>query len=202
MDAKDIEIAKKKQFIIKEIRRTAEKNGGVPLGMARFYQATGIKVAAWRGKLWLRWSDAVTEAGLPPNNMAGPYGEELLVGKFIGLMRELGHFPLSTELEMKGYHNRTFPSHMTFRVRWGSRIQQAERISLYCQSHKGYGDILAMCEPLLKSQSFPVHGTVQALGVNGYVCLVKARRKWGTYDKLYRSINRKYVNRYIGSQMA
>ena len=200
MKTEDIAGENKKRFIINEIRRTAKQNGGVPLGMIRFYKATGIKVAAWRGKLWLRWSDAVQEAGLPPNTMADPYEEELLVDKFIGLMRELGHFPLSTELEMKGYHNRTFPSHMAFRARWGSRIQQAARITQYCQNHKGYDDILAMCEPLLKSQSLPARDTVQAQGANGYVCLVKARRKWGTYYKLYRSINRKYVNRYIGSQ--
>jgi hypothetical protein len=200
MDVKDVDVENSKRFIIKEIKRTAEKNGGEALGMIRFYKATGIKIADWRGKLWLRWNDALKEAGYPPNKKSGPYDEEFLIEKFLGLMRELGHFPLSTELEKKGYHNRTFPSHMAFRSRWGSRVQQAARITLYCQHHKGLADILAMCEPVLKSQDFPEHGPVQAKGRDGYVCLVKARRKWGTYYKLYRSINRKYVNRYIGSQ--
>jgi hypothetical protein len=200
MDRRDIEVENNKHFIINEIRRTAEKNGGQPLGMIGFYNATGIKIADWRGKLWLRWNDALREAGLPPNKKAGPYDEQLLIDKFIGLMRELGHFPLSTELEKKGYHNRTFPSHMAFRAHWGSRIQQSARITLYCQHHKGLDDILAMCEPVLKSQDLPAHGPVQTKGVDGYVCLVKARRKWGTYYKLYRSINRKYVNRFIGLQ--
>ena len=200
MDGKDVDVEKRKRFIIKEIKRTAEKNGGEALGMIRFYKATGIKIADWRGKIWLRWSDAVKEAGLPPNKKSGPYDEQFLINKFIGLMRELGHFPLSTELEKKGYHNRTFPSHMAFRARWGSRVQQAARITLYCQHHNGLADILAMCEPVLKSQDLPAHGPVQARDATGYVCLVKARKKWGTYYKLYRSINRKYVNRYIGSQ--
>jgi uncharacterized protein YjhX (UPF0386 family) len=200
MGALDIDVENSKRFILKEIRRAAEKNGGVPLGMIRFYQATGIKIADWRGKLWLRWSDAVKEAGLPPNKKTGPYDEEFLIDKFIGLMRELGHFPLSTELEQKGYHNRTFPSHMAFRARWGSRVQQAAHMTLYCQHHKGLDDILAMCEPVLKSQDLPAHGPMQSRDATGYVCLVKARKKWGTYYKLYRSINRKYVNRYIGSQ--
>ena len=152
MNVSDNDIENSKRFIINEIKRTAEKNGGQPLGMIGFYKATGIKIADWRGKLWLRWSDAVKEAGLSPNKKSGPYDEEMLIEKFIGLMRELGHFPLSTELEKKGYHNRTFPSHMAFRAHWGSRIQQATRITLYCQSHKGLADILAMCEPVLKSQ--------------------------------------------------
>ena len=99
MDGKNIDIENSKRYIIKEIRRTAEKNGGVPLGMITFYKATGITIADWRGKLWLRWSDAVKEAGYPPNKKSGPYDEEMLIEKFIGLMRELGHFPLSTELD-------------------------------------------------------------------------------------------------------
>ena len=173
MDTTDSEITKKKRLVINEIRRTAEANRGIPLGQLNFSKATGIKIADWRGKLWLRWNDALQEAGYPPNNKQGPYDEEFLIEKFIGLMRELAHFPISTELEKKRYQNRTFPSHMAFRARWGSPIQQAERIALYCESHKGYDDILAMCEPVLKSQSFPAHGTVQAQGASGYVCLVK-----------------------------
>jgi hypothetical protein len=164
MDVRDIDIENSKRLIINEIRRTAEKNGGVPLGMITFYKATGITIADWRGKLWLRWSDAVKEAGYPPNKKAGPYDEQFLIDKFIGLMRELGHFPLSTELEKKGYHNRTFPSHVAFRSRWGSKVQQAARITLYCQHHKGLADILAMCEPVLKSQDASEHGPVQVEG--------------------------------------
>jgi hypothetical protein len=199
MDARNIEVENNKRFILNEIRRTAQKNGGAPLGMIRFYHATGIKIADWRGKLWLRWNEALEEAGFPPNTKQGPYDEEFLIGKFIGLMRELGHFPISTELEKKRYQDRTFPNHMAFRARWGSRRQQAARITLYCQSHTGDDDIMAMCAPLLTSQRLSAHSPMLK-HVTGYVCLVKVRKKWGTYYKLYRSINRKYVNRYIGSQ--
>jgi hypothetical protein len=40
-----IDVENSKRVILKEIRRTAEKNGGVPLGMITFYKATGIKIA-------------------------------------------------------------------------------------------------------------------------------------------------------------
>jgi hypothetical protein len=200
MDARNIEAENNKHFIINEIRRTAAANRGIPLGQINFSKATGIKISDWRGKLWLRWSDAVKEAGLPPNKKQGPYDEGMLIDKFIRLMRELGHFPLSTELEKKGYQNPTFPSHMAFRGRWGSQRQQAERIALYCESHQGHNDILAMCEPVLKSQEIPTHSPIQTQQATGLICLVKVRRKWGTYYKLYRSINRKYLNRYIGLQ--
>jgi len=46
-----------KQHIIDEIKRTAEANDGVPLGIGRFLKETGIKKSDWEGKYWVRWSD-------------------------------------------------------------------------------------------------------------------------------------------------
>jgi hypothetical protein len=57
----------KKQHILDEIKRTAQGNGGAPLGTDRFATATGIGEAAWRGRYWARWNDAVKEAGFTPN---------------------------------------------------------------------------------------------------------------------------------------
>jgi hypothetical protein len=53
-----------KQHILEEIRRTAAANNGEPLGVARFFQETGIKETDWRGKFWVRWGEALREAGL------------------------------------------------------------------------------------------------------------------------------------------
>lgn len=52
-----------KEGIIAEIRRTAAENGGAPLGQERFERETGISVGVWRGRYWLRWSQALEEAG-------------------------------------------------------------------------------------------------------------------------------------------
>lgn len=38
-----------KEHIISEIKRTAEENGGVPLGKDRFLKETGIKFSDWYG---------------------------------------------------------------------------------------------------------------------------------------------------------
>jgi hypothetical protein len=90
-----------KQYILDEIKRTAVTNGGVPLGTSRFFQETGIKNSDWIGKFWARWGDALREAGFEPNQLQTAYNEDMLIGKLIGLTRELGHFPVLAELNMK-----------------------------------------------------------------------------------------------------
>ena len=83
-----------KNQIIREIQRTAQENGGRPLGRLRFLGETGIKESDWSGKYWARWSDALQEAGFGPNQMQQSYDDELLLEKFAALTPELGRVPV------------------------------------------------------------------------------------------------------------
>ena len=75
----------KKDHILSEIKRTAEENGGIPLGRSRFEAETGINQSDWFGKLWSKWSDAVKEAGYTPNQMQSAYDSNfLLSNKIVG----------------------------------------------------------------------------------------------------------------------
>lgn len=98
-----------KQHILDEIRRTAKANGGDPLGTQRFLRETGIKKSDWHGKYWVRWGDALREAGLTPNLMAEAYDEGVLIAKLISLTRELGRFPVEGDLRMKCRNDPGFP---------------------------------------------------------------------------------------------
>jgi hypothetical protein len=44
-----------KQYIIDEIKRTAQENGGIPLGRGRFTNETGIRISDCSGRFWVRW---------------------------------------------------------------------------------------------------------------------------------------------------
>jgi len=133
-----------KQQILDEIKRTAEINRGTALGRERFFQETGIKEADWFGKYWVRWSEAVQEAGLTPNKLRAPHSEKLLIGKYIELIRELGRIPVKGDLRLKRRADRSFPNDKTFN-RWGSKGQILAKAVEYCQAHTGYEDILQLC---------------------------------------------------------
>ena len=140
-----------KQRILSEIRRTAEANGGVPLGIKRFLRETGIKVSDWHGKIWARWGDALEEAGLQPNELQAAYSDDALIEKFADLIRSLGHYPVAAELRMKARSDDSFPSHNTF-ARFGGKRQFAARIIDYCKSRSGYEGVAALCAPIAVSR--------------------------------------------------
>ena len=68
-----------RDHILAEIRRTAEANGGQPLGRGRFESETGTRESDWSGRYWTRWGDAILEAGLEPNELQGAIPRDDLV---------------------------------------------------------------------------------------------------------------------------
>lgn len=78
-----------KARILEEIRRLAKANGGKPPGVALFERETGIRNTDWFPHLWVRWGDAVVEAGYKANTLQAAYSKDLLVAKFIAFIREL-----------------------------------------------------------------------------------------------------------------
>ena len=132
-----------KQHILDEIKRTALENGGKPLGIARFQTETGIKHADWYGKYWVRWGDALQEAGLTANKLQGAYPEDFLLEKVCTFIREIGHFPVAGELRLKAHQDSTFPSATTFE-RFGNKNAFIKKIIAYCKLRK-WDDIVKLC---------------------------------------------------------
>jgi len=133
--------------ILKEICRTAEANGGRPLGVARFEAETGIKPWDWE-RFWARFGDAVKEAGFVPNQLQRAYDERFVFEKLIGLTRKLGKFPSSREVTTAKNDDAEFPTKKVFQ-RMGSKAQLATKVLEYCRGRDGYDDITAFCSAVL-----------------------------------------------------
>jgi hypothetical protein len=169
-----------KQHILTEIKRTAAANGGVPLGRERFLRETGIKTHDWIGKYWARWGDALREAGFAPNELQAAYDENMLIEKYIGFARELGHFPVDAELRLKARGDETFPSHSTFVNRLGgSKTQLVARIVDYCKDRSGYDDIIALCSPTARvARKETAKVEIEPEEIIGFVYLMKSGRHY------------------------
>jgi hypothetical protein len=135
----------KKEFILKEIKRTAEQNGGVPLGWRKFVQETGIRNADWLGKDRARWSDAIREAGHAPNQMIQGYNESSLCERFIELTRELKRLPTNGNFLMKSRSDSAFPRAKTFE-KFGPKAKRVNAVLDHCQGRSGCEDIVLLCE--------------------------------------------------------
>jgi hypothetical protein len=140
-----------KQHILDEIRRTAKANGDKPLGIRRFKAQTGIAESDWSGKHWVRWGDALIEAGYKPNTLQQAYDEEFVIGKLVELIQTLGHYPVVREMKMLTGGGTGFPSHRVFQ-RVGRKHELAQKAVDYCRKQGGLDEVIAICEPIAEME--------------------------------------------------
>jgi hypothetical protein len=88
------------QHILDEISRTAKTSGGVPLGRDRFEQETGIRYTEWFGRHWSRERCGSGSRVFPRIFFQDAYDDDEVIEKLIGLVRELGHVPVTGELRI------------------------------------------------------------------------------------------------------
>lgn len=131
-----------RQEILDVIRRTAETNGGVPLGHDKL-AALGITPSVW-GRYWARLSAAQREAGVIPNRPNEPLSEGDALSHLVRLARELNAFPTSRDRVVKRNRDPTFPSEKVWR-RLGPRARLLSRLIKYAQATPGHKDVLALC---------------------------------------------------------
>lgn len=171
-----------KRHILEEIKRTAEANGGVPLGKQRFLAETGIRESDWSGRFWTRWSDAVREAGYKPNVRQAAFERDELLAKLAHFVRELGHYPVIAEFRLKARTDRDFPSKNVF-SRFGGKAQVVSALLGWCAKSPGWEDVQAICAPLATFADVSRAAEDEAAPIIGYVYLLKS----GKYYKIGRS---------------
>lgn len=174
-----------KDYIISEIVRTTNENGGNTLGAQRFENETGIKKYDWLGKHWSRWSDALIEAGYEPNKYNEAYDKKFLIEKLVELIREIRRFPSANDLLLKIHKDKSFPgSRNAFDNNLGSQKEKIEKVIEYCENREDMNDVLEICLPLLKRETLEDKNETENLKTNfEFVYLMKS----GKFYKIGRS---------------
>jgi hypothetical protein len=173
-----------KDYILAEIRRRAQENGGQALGRMRFSKEAGIKESEWLGRFWTKWSDAVAEAGLSPNTFQRAYSTAELFEPLMSLVLEIGKFPTGAELRMKARNTPNFPSHNPYE-KYGRR-GLADVLLRYCEENQGRAEVITICKQVLMVSPNEASGAnLEPQGEIDYgdVYLVK----FGRYFKIGRS---------------
>jgi Meiotically up-regulated gene 113 len=165
--------------ILAEIRRTAEANGGVPLGKARFAAATGVRENDWRGRFWARWGDALVEAGYQPNEFQQRRDEGEVLAKLVDEIRRLGRMPTVSELDLRRRADSTFPSAGVFE-RFGPKADWPGRVAEYCRDRSDDADVLAIVAPLIRAPEPELEEGAEAAGPSrdGFVYLLRSGRHY------------------------
>ena len=135
-------------------------------------------MAEWYPRLWLRWSDALAEAGCEPKRLQTNLENEVVIRKYIDLVRELGRFPVEGEIRLRAREDRSFPSHTVFN-RFGGKEALIEAAVVYSREEAEFEDIVALHAGRSRSGA----GVKKELGTGrrvrtGFVYLMKSGRHY------------------------
>lgn len=159
-----------KAAVIRAIQGLAEENGGVPVGRERFVAETGFRPSLWDGGIWLRWNDAVREAGYEPNVMQDRrLSDDDLLQRLAGLTRKLGQYPTVAHMKLERRANPDFPAKGVVTHRLGNRTEQMRRLREFVDGTPEFADVAAML-PAVADEPMPDEAADDAAQpVPGYV---------------------------------
>ena len=164
-----------KEQILEAIQLTTETNNGTPLGIDKFFEKTGIRKEDWYGKIWVKWSDAVKEAGFKPNTFSSPaYDTEWMLRMVAEYTRELGQFPTKPEFKIKNHNDKSFPTYTTLNKQLGSKAEVISKVAAYCYRTNGFEDVYSICNSLIIEPSSTVSSEQVLDEPLGYVYLIKS----------------------------
>jgi len=135
-----------KNEILEEIKRTANENGGKPLGAKNFRNETDIRPWDW-SRYWSKWGDAVEEAGFARNRPWEKYKEGVVEKDAVYLIRKLGKYFTKGEMRIEFVEN---PKFHYAAIDKKKKHEFASDLITYCKKHPGHDDILKICIPIFK----------------------------------------------------
>jgi hypothetical protein len=160
-----------KRQVLAEIRRLAEANGSAP-GVRLFERETGIKDSDWYPALWLRWGDALQEAGFARNKMVQGFGDEVLLEQYALFAQRLSRLPLQGELIRESQTNPAFASEKTYR-RFGGKENLIRAVAIFCEARAAFHDVAKMCNAQRTDRTAPAKEKHEEPADVGYVYLLR-----------------------------
>ena len=179
--------SKLRAFIVAEIKRLADADGGRPPGRLNFTRATGITMGQWSGVLWARWNDAVIEAGYQPNEYQQRYDSAKVLAQFVEAVRHYKHLPTLAEMRLYRRQHPVFPNDRTVTSHFPTKAALAAAIRRQAATDDTLIDIL----PMLPAETDYVPDTSRKSAVSeGWVYLIKSGKhyKIGRGDDLERRV--------------
>lgn len=164
-----------KDHILAEIRRTAEANGGQPLGRSRFFAETGIRESDWLGRYWARWNETLEAAGFEGNQLTERYEDDYLLDRLIGEVRRLGRMPTVPELRLARKQDPTLPNSKVFE-RFGPKATLVAALHAYAEAQPECADVAAILAPRIEAPSDEPESAPPPDA--GYVYLIRSGRHY------------------------
>ena len=167
-----------KRHVLAEIKRLAEANGRPP-GVRLFERETGIKETDWYPALWLRWGDALQEAGFSRNKMVQAVADDVLLEQYALLAQRLSRLPLQGELIRESKSNPRVASEKSYR-RFGGKDNLIRAVATFCENKEAFADVGAMCEGWRPTSGGPEKEEHNEPAEIGYVYLMQhgSRREY------------------------
>jgi len=163
-----------KQLILEQIKLIATASSGRAPGWQAFAATTGARQADWYPHIWLRWGDALTEAGYARNEYRTRMSDDFVLEKYIELARDLKRIPIAGEIRRRAKDDESFPNHSAF-GRFGGKDRLVAAVATYCCQRPGFEDVISLCARNEKTSSTSVSmGKREPKVLTGFVYLMKS----------------------------
>ncbi len=169
-----------RDHILQEIKRIAAEQSGIPPGQAAFLKATGITQAKWRGIHWLKWSDALVEAGFQANTWQGKHNSAEILLRLAELTKRLGRLPTNAEIKFERKTDPSFPVHSTVANHFPTKASLIQSLLGLADRHQQWAvlrDMIPAAETVVARSDAPIK--------DGFVYLLRS----GAFFKIGRSDN-------------
>lgn len=161
-----------KKDIVQAIQELARIEGRPP-GIKVFSKRTGIKRSDWYGKHWVRWGDALADAGFSANSLQPAAKKEDILRAYVDLAVKTGRLPVDGEVRMVSRNDANFPSMDTITKHLGYKNERLKSCAEFARGNGYPPHVVDLFENEIVDDT-PVEPVAIEETPNGFVYLLKS----------------------------